>query len=362
MRYFGYGKPQTWQHRRTSDIRPIELQHTWVVTMCSNPGRYRSRYDAHRRFIKHMSDSGAQVVVVEVAYGKREFEVTEAGNPLHVQLRSEHEEVWLKEPCWNIGLSRLSQIDPLWAEVIFCDNDITFMHPRWLNECVHQLQSHMIVQPFSKVIFMGPDNNPEVEADGTPKVKSGFAYMYHQNMFQSPKGSGYGGYYGAEKGGFWHPGFCMAFRRECFEGAGLTGLLEVGVLGAGDHHMWLSLISQAERSLPAKVHPNYRQAVLDWQKDADRVIKGDIGYCEGMIAHTFGGPEQLRFYVDRWALLGDFDPAKDIRRDWQGLPQLVTEDARQRRLRDMFRAYFRKRAEDSVLAETDKALFQTKEK
>jgi hypothetical protein len=359
VKNFGHLAEKDWQHVRTLDIENIDLEHTWVVTACSNPVRYRSRFDAHRRFVKHMADSGAQLVTVEVTYGEREYEVTETGNPLHVQLRTEFEEIWLKEWMWNVGMKRVGEVDPNWKYIIFCDNDITFTHPRWLSETVHQLQTYMVVQPFQRVMFMGPDNNPELDKDGRPKMRHSFAYMYHQNNFMPPQQAGMGGYYGAETGEFWHPGFAMAFRRECFEGGGLPGLLTVGALGAGDHHMMLCVIGEGARSLPGKIHPNYRKAVMNWQADAERVIKGDLGYVEGLIQHTYGGPEEKRYYVDRWAILEvddaenpttGFDPEKDIRVDWSGLPQLVVETKRQRRLRDVLRKYFRAREEDSVLA------------
>jgi hypothetical protein len=340
LKNFGHDNPLDWQHIRTRDIRPIDLSHTYVVTMCSNPARYRSRYDAHRVFIKNMHDAGAQVVVVEVAYGQRPFEVTEAGNPFHVQLRSEHEEIWLKEWAWNIGMNRIP--DKAWEYVIFSDNDITFTKPTWLSETVHQLQSHMVVQPFSYATDLGPNHE-------LLKTYNGFAFSYHQNMFHPPQFAGTGGYYGAEKGEFWHPGFAMAYRREVFEGAGMPGLLTAGMLGAGDHHMWLAMIGEAQRSLPGKISPGYKKAVLDWQADAERVINRDIGYCAGTILHTWGGPKAKRFYVSRWSIIEECqsDPSTDVIVDWQGLPQLKVTNPRQRRQRDLFRNYFRVRDEDS---------------
>jgi hypothetical protein len=329
-----------WQHVRTKDVKPIDLSRVHVVTMISNVARFRSRYDAYRRFAKHMHDSGAQLTTVEVAYGKREFEVTDKDNPRHVQLRTEHEELWLKEPAWNIGLRSLPQD---WQYVIFLDADITFTNNLWLSETVHQLQTYMVVQPFAHALDMGPQHE-------VIQKHNGFAWSYHQNMFQAPQGAGTGGYYGSEPGRpFWHPGYGIAFRRECFEGGGLEGLLTTGILGSGDHHMWLALIGEAHRSLPGKISDGYRKQVLSWQADAERVVKRDIGYTPGTILHTFGGSKRKRFYVERWSILEEqeFNPDTDLRTDWQGLPQLVVTNDRQRKLRDLCRAYFRARDEDN---------------
>lgn len=342
---------QEWKHLRTKDIKPIDLSHTYVITMCSNPARYRSRYDAHRRFVKHMADSGAQLIVVEVAYGMRPFEVTEAGNPFHVQLRSEFEEVWLKEWCQNRGLKELFHIDPNWEHVIFSDNDITWTSQRWINETVHQLQSHMVVQPFRQMIDLGPNNEILLNESGSPAIHNSFAYMYHENNFQPPEGAGYstGYYYGGEsKGKFWHPGYAMAFRRECFEGGGLPGLLTTGILGSGDHHMWLCLIGQGQKSLPQGIHPNYRKEVMRWQADCERVVKRDIGFVDDLATHAWGGPKPNRNYQGRWEIITscNYDPEEFIRLDHQGLPQLIVQTPDQIRFRDLARNYFRVRQED----------------
>lgn len=330
-----------WQHVRTTDIKPIDLSKTWVVRMCSNPARYRSRYDAHHIQSKFLQDSGAQVVTVEIAYGGREFEVTEPNDPNHVQLRAEYEELWLKEWGWNIGMQRIPQKN--WEKVIFIDNDIRFTHPTWLSETAHQLESHRVVQPFKEAFDMGPRH------ELITKHRS-FASMYHENMFYPPRGAGYStGYYGVTetKGQFWHPGYAIAFRREVFEGGGIQ-VFTGGLLGAGDHHMWLAMVGCAASSMPAGVHPRYRKDVMDWQDDADREIQGDIGFCDGGIIHLWGGPKAKRKYIERWDIIVETQLSmEDIRVDFQGLPEIVVKDARTRRARDLCRAYLRQRDEDS---------------
>lgn len=329
-----------WQHIRTEDIKPIDLSRVVVVRMVSNPVRYLSRYNAHRVQSKFLEDSGAQVVTVEVAYGKREFEVTERGNPWHVQLRTEHEEVWLKEWAWKVGMERIPI--PNWNKVIFLDNDITFTNPTWLSEVAHQLETYRVVQPFYEAYDLGP--NSEI----LQKHRS-FASMYHENNFNPPQGPGYStGYYGvtATKGVFWHPGFAIAFRREVFDHMTLfTG----GLLGAGDHHMWLAMVGCADRSVPKGVHPRYREAVMNWQEDADREIKGDIGFCHGGILHRWGGSKLKRYYVPRWDIVIEVQASMDdVRVDHNGLPQIIVKDNRTRRMRDLFRGYLRARDEDSI--------------
>ncbi len=93
-----------------------------VVTAISNPVRYRSRYRLYRQFAQHVADAGAELTTVEVAFGSRPFEVTDAGHSRHIQLRS-REELWFKENALNIGISRLPA-DAEYTAVV--DADFTF--------------------------------------------------------------------------------------------------------------------------------------------------------------------------------------------------------------------------------------------
>jgi len=72
-----------------------------VVTAISNPQRFRSRYELFWAFEKRVRDSGAILHVAEVAFGGRPFEVTEPGNPNHLQLRTGFE-LWHKENALNL--------------------------------------------------------------------------------------------------------------------------------------------------------------------------------------------------------------------------------------------------------------------
>lgn len=124
-----------------------------VVTVISNPARYLSRYRLYRQFEKHMADSGAILHTVELAFGGREFEITEAGNPNHTQLRT-NQQLWFKENLMNIGISRLPA-DANYIATI--DADLTFVKTDWVQETLHQLQHAPIVQLFSEVSNLSPN-------------------------------------------------------------------------------------------------------------------------------------------------------------------------------------------------------------
>src|SRR5579884_2738268 len=78
-----------------------------VVTVFSNPVRWKSRLALYKRFEEHMLDSGVDLTAVEVSFGERKPELA---NPhvRHVKIRANgHAVAWHKESALNIGIARL---------------------------------------------------------------------------------------------------------------------------------------------------------------------------------------------------------------------------------------------------------------
>ena len=143
----------------------------------------------------------------------------------------------------------------------------------------------------------------------------------------------------------WHTGFCLSFRREVLDQTG--GLLEVGVLGSGDHHCFSCIAGKGGETCNRQLHPNYRAAVLAWQDRATRFIQGDLGFVPGTIMHNFHGPKANRRYHTRWEILvrHQFDPLEDVTKNTQGVLELTSS---KHGLRDDIRRYFDQRNEDGL--------------
>lgn len=294
----------------------------YVIAVVSNPCRYLKRYHLYRKFEQEMKEAGAQLLTVECAFGDRHFEVTEAGNPMHVQLRTS-DELWHKENMINIGISRLP-FD--WEYVAWIDADVTFYNKDWLNETLQQLQHHHVVQMFQSAIDYGPHGE-------VIQTHAGFGFSHVQRRCRGP---GYA---------FWHPGFAWAASRRAINHLG--GLIDANpcVLGSGDHSMALALVNRAVESYPSYVHENYKKCILEWERRAEIYIKRDIGFVPGTIGHFYHGSKKNRKYQERWQIIPHhrFDPYVDLKKDWQGLYQLNDNNIK---LRDDIRTYFRQRNED----------------
>jgi len=297
----------------------------YVVTCISNPIRYSARYRLYQKFAKHMADAGVILYTVEMAFGDRPHEITDANNPHHIQLRSDHE-IWHKENMLNIAISRLPAS---WQYVAWIDADITFQRPDWALETIEQLQHYHIVQLFSHAQDLDPRFQPI-------KLEAGFVHeWYHSN--KTLYGEGY-----SANG---HPGYAWAARRETIDKAG--GLIDFAVLGSADRHMAFATIGRAMETVNPNLHPNYHRAVETWQERLQRAIQRNVGYVPGIVSHYWHGSKERRGYLDRWRILVDnqFDPYVDIHRDGQGLLRLSTDKLG---LRDGIRRYFRQRDEDSI--------------
>jgi hypothetical protein len=295
-----------------------------VVTCISNPVRYKSRYTLYKDFEKRIHDAGAILYTVEMAFGDRPFEITQADNPHHIQVRSFFE-LWHKENMLNIGIRRLP-ID--WEYVAWVDADIQFTRPDWVEETVQQLQHYMIVQMFSHSVDLSPSYSPM-------KTHTGFVHDWYHNP-ESVRAGGYAT--------FSHPGYAWAARREALDYVG--GLIDFGILGSGDRHMACAMIGKVEHSFHKNVHPDYKAECFEWQRRCNKVIRKDIGYVSGTINHFWHGAKSDRKYNDRWKILVEhqFQPNSHAYYDTQGLLQL---DEDQVALRDDIRKYFRSRFEDS---------------
>ena len=299
------------------------MKDLWVVTAVFNPWRYKSRVDLYRKFEKYVADSGAKLVTFELAYGDRPFEVTEANDPLDVQLRTNHE-LWHKEKMLNLGIQRFASD---WKYMAWVDADVIFARPDWVTETVQLLQHYPVIQMFSQAV----DQNPKFEL---LKTHTGIIYAFQEGIMTFKNHYDH-----------YHPGFAWAARRDALDNLG--GLFDQAVLGSADRHMALSFIECVERSYPKGISSGYCEQLDLWQERSKKYIKKNVGYMPGMLLHYWHGKKVDRRYSDRWKILvkHQFDPEFDLKPDTQGLYQFTD---RCPQLQYDIRKYFTARNEDSI--------------
>lgn len=301
------------------------LKKFYVVTPVFNPFRFKSRVKLYNDFEKYVEDNiPTQLRTIEVALGERPFEVTTSCDSTDIQLRTHHE-MWHKERMINLAIARLPAD---WEYVAWIDADVRFTRPDWAIETVHLLQHYDFIQMFDTAIDLSPAHEPL-------KIHHGYMSAYSKGKF-SNRSHPYQTF---------HPGFAWAARRDALDKVG--GLIDFGILGAGDRHMAQGLVGQVQTSYPDNVSDAYKDKLRVWQDMAVRHIKKNVGHMEGSLLHYWHGKKVDRGYLSRWQILSKniYDPNLDIKCDTQGLYQYTDRNPE---LRYDIRRYFLSRNEDSI--------------
>lgn len=339
------------QHRAQGHRSDIIKDPLYVIAPVFNPHRYRSRWKMYKNFEKHVLDSGAHLITVEVSYGNRAEVFTESADDVRhkvIHYRTPHE-IWLKENMINLAIQQLPND---WKYVAWIDADVQFTRPDWVGETLQKLQHYHIVQMFSVAFDMSPNYIPyginygfmHDYINGVPNKDLGITrslvsngYCEDGEVVVNPN----------IKANRWHPGFAWAARRQAI--VDLGGLIDWAILGSADDHMAKALINKHHKSVPAQLK-EYKRMIGIWEERANKYIQGNVGYVSGAINHYFHGVKKNRKYVERWHILkeNNFEPSIDLKRDWNGLYQLT--DTKQK-LRDQIRQYFHQRQEDLVPVE-----------
>jgi hypothetical protein len=264
-----------------------------VVAVLSNPCQYKKRVSLMRDFMRRMEfENHVVLYIVELAYGNQPFSITSPLCPRHLQLRTSVP-LWHKENMINIGIRQL--LPPDWKAVAWIDSDIDFENHSWAIDCLKILNGcRDIVQLFSHALDM--DTQQEVM-----NIFNSFSFKYEREMPYNHKPNNY-----------WHPGYAWACNRTAFERMG--GLFDLGILGSGDHIMSFCFTHRGILSIISDFHPEYKQAVLDYQQ---KVKSLRLGYVPGVIRHFFHGSKINRKYIERNQIL--------LKYSWR--PSMVTRDS-----------------------------------
>jgi hypothetical protein len=324
-------------HGLTEGLQDIKFA---AVTMISNPKRFKSRYNLYKKFEAEMIEAGVPLFTVELQQGERAFQVTEAGNPMNLQIRT-YDEFWHKENCLNLGIQQLCRVIPGVEYIAWLDADISFATHKdtWKQEIIHALQHYDVVQCFVTAADHGPDGRQ------LAVYKSFLArWIEEGDVFKAPVNNKYAAY--------GHPGYAWAARRSALGKMGGRGgpLVDTAALGSGDRHMAFALIGKAEQSLEKNLTEAYKNVIRAYGDRCVQNLKMNVGYVPLHISHSWHGKKADRRYHDRWKILVDckYDPNTDIYPDENGIFKLHTYEPRQIEFRNRLRQYFAVRGEDSI--------------
>jgi hypothetical protein len=302
----------------TSIVDPL-----YVIIPYFNYCHYQRRKELFMEFYDRLKDDPRiRIVICEATESGDEFELPRDLPNLfaHIHVKTRNQ-IWIKESLINIAVGRLPTH---WKYMAWLDCDIEFLNNTWVEDAIAEMEKYEVIQLFSVINYLGPQNE-------SIKTDKSFGYMYRKS------GREYSQKY---KYGFWHPGFAWACTKHAYQI--MNGLIDYAILGSGDHHMALGLISRVECSHPKDIHPNYKKLLREFEKQV-RPLR--LGYIDGTILHYWHGDLKLRRYKERWQILVEnkYDPLQDVYCDPMGLWQLTDSG---KRLEQDIRDYFAERNED----------------
>lgn len=306
----------------------------WSITCYFNPCRYRTKRANFDVFMEGMKKAGANLLVVELAFGDEEFELEPGENIL--QLRGGGV-MWQKERLLNIAIE---QLPADCTKVAWLDNDLIFDDPRWLERTSKALDDLMVVQPFSSCIRMVRGTQ---SYDGGGETYESFGHCFTRVPAQA-RGSDFA-YHG-------HTGFAWAARRELLEE---VGLYDPCLTGSGDHLMSHGFSGGMRRSPCMKrVIGNqtaYMRHYLRWADRTRELVEGRLGYIPGTLLHLWHGDLADRRYTDmnNQFMTFDFDPDRHLALDENKL--FVWSEEAPKRLQDWADKFFWIRREDGIEAD-----------
>jgi hypothetical protein len=341
--------------------KDIVREPLYVVIPVSNPWRWKSRYKRTDRAIKHFMDAGAVVVLVEVAFNRREFVYADSGldgtpancgilgqdhrfRHKYIGLRSASE-LWLKEAqiC-----AAVQQLPYDWEQMAFVDSDVMFLRPNFVGECIQQLQHYSWLQMFSHAQDLTPEY--EVMPHGYPHATGlGYVQAWKNDLLDAfiakdKMQERADPYYPSR---VW-PGVAWACSRYGWDAVG--GLMPFHIWGGCDWVTAHALVGDPQRMMRTDLHPVYQQMVMEWFDKAERHIRRNVGVMTGTIVHNFHGLKPLRAYDKKHALLAKigFNPQRHLKNDSQGLP-ILNDDGSDAYiiLRDAMRQIAKERNEDT---------------
>jgi hypothetical protein len=298
-----------------------------------------------RQWVADTLDSGANVTLVEHAFGERpyEFSKDEPGfanvNLLQVRGGPEHE-LWLQHALYNYGFARLPETA---SYLSWCDTDIKHVRSDWAIETVHMLQHNRVGQTWTHSVDMDAAGNVMTNEWGNPVDRSfsaafvdgeiadaSGAYVPPRALLPPDKDRDYRS----------HSGYSWGIQRTALKGIGR--LIDWEVIGSGDYHMARAFAGILSKDDFSGMSPSYERKLREFAALCDRYIKRDIGVVAGTVIAGHHGHKSQRFYGTRGDVLAEskFDPDRDIVYDFQGLPSLCSDNLE---LRDGLRRYNTKR-------------------
>jgi hypothetical protein len=255
---------------------------TAIITTYFNYNKDKKKRELLNKFVKFISDTAniKDLYLCEISATEKS-ELVDINIPNHYWINNP-DQLWHKETAINFLLKKLPNE---YTNVVIFDADIELSDSDWLSKTESALESHIMVQPFEYIKYVGPSDS--IVDNFYPSITK---HMSKHSTID----------YG-------NPGVCIAYNRNYLDAVG--GLFDKCILGGGDsiNIIPFFLNSFIKLSIFNRVSLDVRCELLSY---LDRCIKfirdnnAKATYIKDCIAiHGFHGPIKNRQYDERYSLL-----------------------------------------------------------
>jgi hypothetical protein len=221
----------------------------YVVACVANPLRWRSRIALARAALNDwLKEPNVHITLAECAYGSRSWDLADLASARlnHIPLRATTM-AWSKECLLNIAIAHLPHAAD---KIAVLDADITFRRSGWATETLAALDLYPVVQPWVTAYDLGPH-------DEHVQTHKSFASVWHADKPVVATVAGFWSFNGGYNT-YLHPGYAWGWQRHVLDRIG--GLLEIGAMGSGDHHMALGMLGNYKASVPSGASDGYKNS------------------------------------------------------------------------------------------------------
>ncbi len=288
--------------------RELSIDKLAIVSCFFNPSNSKQRTNNFNKFLKAVEHAGVHTLVVELAFGSRDFEIE---HEHMIRLRS-NSIMWHKERLLNIGIKQL--LNQGYEKIAWLDGDITFLNPNWPWLISAQLEINRLCQVF---------NHAHIKVmDGSTIHKTSAMKRFQQSSVRLKDGKITG-----------QTGFGWAARSEVLQ---QVLLYDKAIIGGGDKMIFMASVvnntqheylkeltyshTACEKCGHRNMSPPYTADYLAWAQKWGRAVDQQVGYVDMEIEDMFHGKRSDRKYMSRRNILfrHKYDPENDLSVDDDG--------------------------------------------
>lgn len=271
----------------------------YVITSVYSPHGQGRRSQLAQDFIERMEaleEEGQPVAlyVVEVVYDNQDLLLRLKNDHRHLKLNLPSSVLmWSKENLLNFATRHLPRD---WQYMAWIDADIEFLDAEWATKTIKMFQTRNldVIQLFSTAVMQSTPRGPPY------LIRKGIVACKQEGIIEER-----------------HPGFAWAITRKAFRQ--MKGLLDVAIVGGGDHIMATCWLGEKNYLLYySQGLPSLRQMFLNFY---DRVQGFNVSYLDTVVLHYYHGTRKNRLYSKRIEILRkhQFDPFDQLSRESTGL-------------------------------------------